>query len=426
MTTELTDGQLRALPPPASGRLELVDTRCVGLAFRITSAGSRSWCFRYRRPDDGETTRFKIGNYPAVGLSAARRHADKLREQLAGGIDPGKERQRERQAAPSRTFGALGERYLVEHAARHKRASSAGADARNLRLHILPEWKERDIRKITRADAVELIEGLIRDHKPVLANRVGALLSKVFNFATDAGLTDRNPAARLGNRGVEVVGRRVLSDNEIRLFWSGIVEPPVSLRVGLALRLALLTATRASEIAGMHVREFVDLESQNHATWIIPSERTKNARTHLIPLSSLAIDTVQTAVALHSNREGYVFPSRLDREAPIEGHSLATAMRRFGESQSGSCAPTWRVDPPSPHDLRRTARTRLAALGVSREDCDAIMNHSPRDVGGRHYDLYARAKEKRAALDRWAAALSAIMKTPAGGIEGNAKRQSSR
>jgi hypothetical protein len=56
-----------------------------------------------------------------------------------------------------------------------------------------------------------------------------------------------------------------------------------------------------------------------------------------------------------------------------------------------------------------TIRTRLAALGVVKEDRDAILNHAPRDVGARHYDLYQRAKEKRAALDLWSDALAKIL-----------------
>jgi integrase len=86
-------------------------------------------------------------------------------------------------------------------------------------------------------------------------------------------------------------------------------------------------------------------------------------------------------------------------------------MRRFAEhlAGDGEAAKTWRANPPTPHDLRRTIATRLAALGVSKEDRDAVMNHTPQGVGKRHYDLYEREREKRRALDRWSVALSAIL-----------------
>ncbi len=70
---------------------------------------------------------------------------------------------------------------------------------------------------------------------------------------------------------------------------------------------------------------------------------------------------------------------------------------------------TWKAEPPSPHDLRRTLRTRLSALGVSKEDRDAILNHTPTDVGTKHYDLYDRAKEKRQALTLWNDALVELL-----------------
>ena len=65
--------------------------------------------------------------------------------------------------------------------------------------------------------------------------------------------------------------------------------------------------------------------------------------------------------------------------------------------------------PPTPHDLRRTVATRLAALGVTREDRDAIMNHTPQGVGKKHYEVYGRQKEKRIALERWSTSLAGIL-----------------
>jgi integrase len=68
------------------------------------------------------------------------------------------------------------------------------------------------------------------------------------------------------------------------------------------------------------------------------------------------------------------------------------------------------VAPVTPHDLRRTFSTRSAAVGVTKEDRDACMNHKPTDVGNRHYNLYDRLPEKRAAVDLWSKQLQAIPK----------------
>ena len=108
-------------------------------------------------------------------LAKARKQAEALRRQIAGGENPIERNRREREHADTKTFAALADRYLREHARRHKR--SADADDRNLRLHVLPKWRNRRYDEIGRADVIELVEGLVTAGKPTLANRVQALIS---------------------------------------------------------------------------------------------------------------------------------------------------------------------------------------------------------------------------------------------------------
>jgi catechol 2,3-dioxygenase-like lactoylglutathione lyase family enzyme len=180
-----------------------------------------------------KTTRATIGTYPDLSLAAARQRAEEMRRTVAAGTNPIEAKRRERQQADTKTFGALAERYLNEHARRHKR--SVGNDERNLRLHVLPRWRDRRYDEIRRADVIELVEAMVTDGKPTAANRVQALVSVVFSFAMDADLVQGNPCARLRRRGKENVGRRVLTDEEIRLFWHTVVNKPVSKAVGLAM-----------------------------------------------------------------------------------------------------------------------------------------------------------------------------------------------
>jgi integrase len=253
-----------------------------------------------------------------------------------------------------------------------------------------------------RADVIELIEAIVGAGKHVAANRVHSLISKVFNFAVDADLLDTNPAARLKKRGVETTRKRVLADKELRTFWRGIVLSPVSEQVGLALRLALLAGARASEISGALKSEFHDLDKPTQAAWLIPGDRTKNKRDHLIPLCRLALETVRAAFELSGDDTEFLFPARYNNGKPLDGHALTTAMARF-------CG-DWK-EPPSPHDLRRTLNTRLAMLGIAKEIRDRALNHitSLRDPESRHYNLYEFQREKREALDKWGKELAAII-----------------
>jgi integrase len=397
------------LRPPAEGRLELADAACRGLWLRVTASGTKSFAFRYRARGARRVDRLTLGKYPDVSLRDARARADKLRAQIAAGKNPSAHKRE----ASARSFAALSERYLTEHARRHKR--TAAKDERNLRLHILPRWAERDFASITRADVIALIERLVSAGKPVLANRVHALISGIFSFAMDVDLASANPAARLRKRGVERVKTRVLNDDEIRLFWTRIVEPPLSSTIGLALRLVLATGCRPGEAAGM-AHGALEFDGGGKPTgWTIPPARSKNARAHFVPLSPLARALVAEAMAQGSGT--FVFASRSKR-GHVDNTALAKAMAQMPALLPDGLAgaESWKVNPPTAHDLRRTCATRLAAAGIPGEDVSAILGHVRTDITGRHYDQYARANEKRRALERWARILSSIIAPAPAGV----------
>ena len=406
----LTDAFISSLAAPASGRIEVSDTRCVGLTLRVTSGGVKSWSFRFRARGARSPSRVTLGIYPDIGLGKAREQASAMRSTIAAGGDPAQLRREERGGA--KTFGALADRYLKEHADRHKRPASAAADRRNLAKHVLPKWQNRPYALIRRADVIELVEDIIAAGKHTLANRVQALISKIFSFAIDASLRDDHPCHRLKMRGVERVGRRVLSDAEILLFWNGIMAQPGVRQTGLGLRLALLTGCRVSEITGMSRAELHDIGSPANAAWLIPGTRTKNKRDHLVPLAPLAREVVLELLATIEPGEQYLFPTRSrQRSGAVRGNTLSQFMSYFARRTTGDddAAKSWRADPPSPHDLRRTMETRLSALGVAKEVRDRVLNHVQGDVGSKHYNLHQFVGEKRAALMRFESALTTIL-----------------
>jgi integrase len=432
MAERLTDAFLQAQRPPATGRIELADTREPGLVFRVTAAGARSWSFRYRNPVTGKLTRATIGAYPKVTLKEARAEAVELRKQVGRRENPNLVRRQLRDTAASRTFGAVSARYLTEYAEREKAARSAKEDRRLLDKHILPKWqarragvvdtfggwRERPIDAIRRADAIELVEGLIAAGKPTLANRVHALASKVFTFAIDSDICENNPFLKLAKRGAESVRSRVLTDREIRLFWHGVTRAPVSRPIGLALRLVLVTVLRPGEVAALERPEIEALDDPARALVRLRAARLKRTRKRsrapprdqVQPLSALARALVIEACELAGD-SGHLFPAR-SRPGAISEGALAKAMRRFVENLdpgSDPAAATLQADRPTPHDLRRTGSTRLRGLRVPSEVRDAILGHTPKTVRGIHYEWHDATPEVREALDAWAGVLAAIV-----------------
>ena len=106
-------------------------------------------------------------------------------------------------------------------------------------------------------------------------------------------------------------------------------------------------------------------------------------------------------------------PHRRQKDKPVTTHALAVAMARFAGKAKGPGAKTWREQPPTPHDLRRTARTLLSRIGTPDELCDRILNHAPpaSDTGNRVYNLHRFENEKRAALENLARTVAAIIDT---------------
>src|SRR5215469_13409538 len=112
MRKALTDVLIRNMAPPSAGRLEVADLRATGLSFRVTSNGARSWCFRFRDPRSGKTSRATIGEYPTVSLGEARERAEAMRRHVVAGENPVEQRRREREAATRKTFQVLADRYM--------------------------------------------------------------------------------------------------------------------------------------------------------------------------------------------------------------------------------------------------------------------------------------------------------------------------
>jgi integrase len=137
--------------------------------------------------------------------------------------------------------------------------------------------------------------------------------------------------------------------------------------------------------------------------------------------SPLAVSIIKEALSLSASGGGsdYVFQSPRHGQ-PITAHALAVAMARVAkrlrssEAEGDKAAETaamdaWRTSPPAPHDLRRTAATRMRALGIVSDDVKRVLNHAPTSVLGRHYDHYDALPEKRWAVETWARELKRII-----------------
>jgi integrase len=202
----------------------------------------------------------------------------------------------------------------------------------------------------------------------------------------------------------EAVRDRELSPLEIEAFWRNLDQLPTTPALRIAMKLSLVTAQRIGEVCGIAKVELV--LDDPAPVWMLPRERSKNSEGHRVPLSPMALSLIREALALQKPKEEepespWLFPARAKRDGsngPIEGHAATVALFR-GRQELGMAH--FRI-----HDLRRTAATRMAEMGINPYTISLVLNHvsaSKSTITGKVYVQYSFDREKREALDAWSA-----------------------
>ena len=243
---------------PNDARICLHDTEIKGFQCRISPAGVRTY-YLYYRTENGRERRPKIGEHGTITSEEARTIAKRWMAEVASGQDPSLERQIKRKGETVRDFAG---RYLDQYAKVKKKASSAETDALNINVHIIPNLGNLKVTDVSRRDIVRLHQSM--SNTPYAANRVLALLSKMFNLAEqwDERPQASNPCMHI-DKYKEHKRERYLTMNELAKL-SGVLKEVELENVELAsvvpaIRLLLFTGCRRNEILTLRW-EFVDYQ----------------------------------------------------------------------------------------------------------------------------------------------------------------------
>ena len=384
-----TDRSIKAVEAPSSGQIEYFELngRLPGFGLRVSASGRKSWILLYR--NGRHPRRLTLGTYPILGLADARAQAKEALATVVGGGDPAMVKRADRSAI---SFGELSEDYIERHAKPKKRTWRD--DKRMLEKYVPKEWHRTNAADIHRRDIRDLLDSLVV-RTPILANRVLALLRKVYNFALSRDLVEANPCHGIERPAPERQRDRVLTSNEIRALWQALND--VDETTAALYRLHLLTAQRGGELRSMAWSD-IDLEA---GWWTIPAKQSKNKLAHRVPLSPAAGALLRDLQARAREDNPWVFrtPSRSGHR--ITAHKCTVRVRKV----SG-------VD-FVPHDLRRTAASHMTSLGISRLVVAKILNHVERGVTA-VYDRHSYDNEKRAALETWAIVIQELTSTSHG------------
>jgi integrase len=374
------------LAPGQTDRIEF-DDAIPGFGLRLRGGGGRSWIFQYKL--GSKQRRLVLGKASAISAGAARDIASRLHAKVKLGGDPAAEKATGKARAAD-TFGSLATKYL-DFQKDNIRERSLVEVTRHLNvhakaLHALPVTTVDQRTIADRLNAVAKVSGA------VAANRTRASLSAMFGWAMREGLAPANPVVNTNKR-EEATRDRVLSDAELRTIWHSLEDD----HYGAIIKLLMLTGQRANEIAALRWEE-IDFAGDLIR---LPAERTKNGRAHDVPMAGTvrALLKSQNKVEDRPHVFGY-------RGGPFSGWSKSKAAldKRIAE---GAAIPHW-----TPHDLRRTAATGMAEIGVQPHIIEAVLNHVSGHKGG-IAGIYNRAQygsEKAQALARWDDHIAAVIK----------------
>lgn len=413
----LTDAFVRGTKCVTGELVEWADLRERGLSLRVTSAGVKSWTLRYRDAG-GQQKRISLGRLDDVSLVEARGAAATERAKIHDGVDPVIARKKAKAEAVAgtklETMKEVGERYFAEAAhGRHrpngqpKRSATISAEKAYFDKHVVASFGKEKLADLTRARVQAFLNTVADKHSLGAASQCRVVLQGIYTFATWQEIAPTDPCQFVSVKRFEARDR-VLTDSELQAVWrafngaAGHANVFVSRPVALAVLLAATTLQRRAEVTGMRKAE-LDLERR---LWTIAGERTKNHRTHVVPLSDLAARLIGEAIALSGESE-FVFPSPRDKRKPILPSALSHAFRRMTSVTE--------VEGARPHDLRRTGATNLTSerIGVPRFTVSKVLNHVSDSGGGSPitavYDRNAYLPEKRRALDAWAGLLAEIV-----------------
>jgi integrase len=375
----LTAKAVEKIRPPSSGQKEHWDAALPGFCLRVSENGTKAWVLMARLR--GKLIRFTLGRYPILGLAEARTRAREAIRLIGEGQDPRELWKQQEGGDEASSFKAVAQKFLDRSA---KGKPSFDETERIVNKELLSVWDTTPIEEIGRRDVVALLDKIVDRKRPIMANRTLGVASRIFSFALDRGLIDAHPCARMKRPGREQKRERVYSEKEIRSLWKAFKK--IGKPYGRIFQFLLVTAQRRGEAASALWKD-IDGEAK---LWVLA--KTKSGHGHEVPLTALAFDVLSDL----SRKRKHVFSAYADKDPNGFSKPSATVRTLSGVGD-------FRI-----HDLRRTAATFMARIGVPKITISRVLNHAEGGVTS----IYARhgyLEEKRSALDRWAVELARLL-----------------
>jgi integrase len=378
----LTEAELKFLKPEPKRYYE-GDGQ--GLYIEVFPTGGKAWRYRYRL--NGKPEKVVLGKYPSMSLKAAREMRNELATTVSKGLSPARHKSEARIIdAPAITLEQFGKRFYTEQIKPNWKDPQN--EQRYLTKEIYPGLGAKSLQEISIADIRDLVYRKRDNGFPAAAAKMRDLIKRIYDYAMECGLTDRNPARVLKGKFIyrARARTRALSAEELRVYLEIIYRSNIRRQFKLAFHIIVLTLIRKSELLLAEWRE-IDFDS---AQWEIPPEHAKTKEALLIPLSKQVVQMFRELKSLAGDSH-LIMPGRGSSIKPFAKNALNKALEGL----------TFPMAPFTIHDLRRTASTRLHELGFKPDVIEKALNHKIGGIRG-VYNKAEYLEERKLMLRQWA------------------------
>lgn len=380
-----------------------------GMYLEVMPTGAKKWRMSYLQAS-GKKNRLTFGTYPQTSLAQARDKRTAARKLLSDGIDPAEARDEKKRLDAdnaAQTFEMLAREWHSNKLSSWH-PTTAKDTLRRLELDIFPQIGAMPITAITHQHMIAALRKIETRGAHEVAHRIKSTCARVFSYANQLGIENRNPAADLTDvlKPAQAGHFAAITSDELPAFLAAMNKNDALLFMPtrIALRLMMLIFVRTSELITTPWSE-IDLET---GEWIIPWQRMKRGKLTVNPdktnhhacLSRQALELLRELHTLTGSGR-YLFPNQRDHEKPMSNGAILMVLKRMGYQNK-----------MTGHGFRALAMSTIKEnLGYRHEVVDRQLAHAQKDKVASAYDRAMFLEERKKMMQEWADYLDKLART---------------
>lgn len=387
----LTDSKIKRLKPPLNTKKPDKYSDANGLQLHVFPNGRMTWIYAYRF--NGKQKNLTLGSYEFMSLANARVKHLEARKTLANGLDPAEQKKEQKiELDESILFKTLALEWLESRKSIIKEPTYL-RDLSVFEKDLFPYIGDLPVDQIKGKDVLECAQRIEGRGAQEMAKRSIPLAGRVFRYSIRKGLIEHDPTPHLQEalkpRKIKNMAR--LDISEFPAFLHRMDRYHGNILVKTALQLMTLTFVRTAELRMMEWDE-INFESKE---WRIPPHKMKMELMHIVPLSSQAIELIESLKPLTGNKQ-YVFYNHSTAK-PLSSNALLCAIRTLGYAGK-----------MTGHGFRGLASTTLHEQGYQHDAIEVQLAHKTGNAVSQAYNHAQHLQYRTKMMQEWSSFIDSL------------------